>query len=278
MFYLILTILSSAMVSIFMRLSERKITNNIAMLLMNYLMCLFLSAAYAGFDSLFAPGPQLHVTAGMGAFNGILYLVSFVLLQVNVSRNGVVLSSTFMKLGLLVTMVVSVCFYHEVPQTLQIIGFVIAVGAIILINYRKEKTAAGFKSGLIWLLLCGGMGDAMAKIFEESGVSGMADQFLFYTFFTALGLCAAVMLLQGQRPGKWEVLFGMLIGIPNFFSSKFLLRALEDIAAVIVYPVYSVASILVVTLAGVLLFKERLEKRQWIALGLILVALVLLNL
>ena len=41
----------------------------------------------------------------------------------------------------------------------------------------------------------------------------------------------------------------------------FFLRALEDIAAVIAYPVYSVAGILVVTMAGVLLFREKLEKR-----------------
>ena len=68
-----------------------------------------------------------------------------------------------------------------------------------------------------------------------------------------------------------------MIGVPNFLSSKFLLRSLEDVAAVIAYPVYSVSCILLVTLVGVAAFREKLEKRQWIALGLILLALVLLN-
>ena len=63
----------------------------------------------------------------------------------------------------------------------------------------------------------------------------------------------------------------------DFFSSKFLLGALESLSAVIVYPVFSVGTILTVTLAGVLLFRERLEKRQWIGMLLILAALVLLN-
>lgn len=45
----------------------------------------------------------------------------------------------------------------------------------------------------------------------------------------------------------------------------------------IVYPTFSVATILAVTLAGVCLFKERLRPRQWAALAVILVALVLLN-
>jgi len=274
MFYLLLAICSSACVSIFMRLSEGKIHNNIAMLVMNYLMCTLLSAIYAG--TAFS-GEGLLRTAAMGVFNGALYLISFVLLQVNVRRNGVVLSSTFMKLGLLVTMAVSVCFYQEIPGKLQLLGFVIAVAAIILINYRKEGTSAGFKAGLLLLLLCGGMADAMSKIFEESGVPGMEDTFLFFTFLAALILCIGLMRYRKQRPGKWEVLFGLLIGIPNFFSSKFLLRALEDVAAVIAYPVYSVAGILLVTAAGVAVFREKLEKRQWIALGLILLALVLLN-
>jgi multidrug transporter EmrE-like cation transporter len=41
--------------------------------------------------------------------------------------------------------------------------------------------------------------------------------------------------------------------------------------------VYSVGAILVVTMVGVLAFRERLRRLQWVALGLILVALVLLN-
>jgi len=275
MFYLLLAVFSSAMVSICMRLGEGKGKQNIAMLAVNYLMCTILSACLVPWGSL--PSGNLGPTIAMGTGNGLLYLVSFVLLQVNVRRNGVVLSSTFMKLGLLVTMVVSVCFYHEIPSIPQILGFGLAVAAILLINYRKDAGAALSRAALLWLLLCGGMADAMSKIFEESGVPGMEHQFLFFTFATALAFCGLCMVVKGQRAGKWEVFFGLLIGIPNYLSSKFLLRALEDVAAVIAYPVYSVSCILVVTLAGLLLFRERLEKRQWVALIVILAALVLLN-
>ena len=85
------------------------------------------------------------------------------------------------------------------------------------------------------------------------------------------------MIWHKERPGKAEFLYGALIGIPNFFSSKFLIAALKDVPAVIAYPTYSVATILIVTLAGVFIFKETLSKRQWYALIAILVALVLLN-
>lgn len=45
----------------------------------------------------------------------------------------------------------------------------------------------------------------------------------------------------------------------------------------VVYPSFSVGTIIVVTLVGVLCFREKVEKRKLIAIGLIMAALVLLN-
>ena len=273
MLSLLLAIFSSAMVSVFMRLGESR-TQNIALLAVNYLTCTVLSAAFVPWGQL--SGEGLGLTTALGIGNGVLYLVSFLLLQWNVQTNGVVLSSTFMKLGLLVTMAVSVCFYGEIPAPVQALGFFLAVAAIVLINYRRGS-GKGFHMGLIWLLLCGGMADAMSKIFEEAVGAGLAPVFLLWTFLVALLLCQELMAKEKQRPGKRELLYGALIGIPNFFSTKLLLRALGSLSAVLVYPAYSVGTILVVTLTGVLLFKEKLSKQQWLALTMILVALVLLN-
>ena len=57
-------------------------------------------------------------------------------------RNGIVLSSVFMKLGLLVPMTLSVLVFHELPTWTQITGFCIALIAIVLINAKKEKKGA----------------------------------------------------------------------------------------------------------------------------------------
>ena len=111
MIYLLLAIISSALVSIVMRTSTNKVKGNIAMLVTNYLVCTLLAAAFAGFGNLFPAADGFGNALGLGAVNGVLYLASFVLFQVNVKRNGVVLSSTFMKLGLLVPMVLSVFLF-----------------------------------------------------------------------------------------------------------------------------------------------------------------------
>lgn len=278
MVYLLLAILSSVLVSVFMRLSTDRVQQNVGMLWVNYLMCTLLAAVYTGFDALLPTSPALAQTVGMGAIHGALYLISFVLLQVNIQKNGVVLSATFMKLGLLVPIVVSILAFGEQPRGLQIAGMVLAIAAIVCINAKNEGDTVRSGRGLLLLLLCGGCGDVMAKIFEELGEKALEQQFLLYTFVTALVLCLVLMVWKKQCPGLAEILFGALIGIPNFFSAKFLLRALESVDAVIAYPTYSVATLLLITLTGVVVFRETLRRQQWVALGMILVALALLNL
>lgn len=277
MFYLMLAIVSSALVSIIMRLSTDKVQNNISMLSMNYLMCSTVAALYTGIGDLFPQVEGIRSTLFMGVFQGILYLLSFILLQVNVKKNGVVLPATFMKLGLLVPMVISISLFREIPAPMQIVGFCIATAAILLINLDKSQSAVSFKAGLILLMLVNGTGDAMAKVYEEMGTPELSAQFLFYTFAIAFVLSLFLVAAKKQKIGKNEVLYGFMVGVPNYFSAKFLLAALNTVPAVITYPTYSVGTILLVTLTGVGFFKEKLGKKQWGGLGIILIALILLN-
>lgn len=276
MVYLILAFCSSAMVSIVMRLSEGRMKGKLGMLMANYVACTLLAAWEAGFCTLLPRHPELPLTLALGCFNGFVYLAGFVLLQRNVSRSGVVLSSTFMKLGLLVTMVISIVLFGERPGPVQVLGFVLAVAAIVLM---QEKGGGGrFDPRLLVLMVTGGLCDGMSKVFEEVGPADLSGQFLFYTFLTALVLCMWLAWRQGELPGIGEWGFGLAIGVPNYLSCFFLLRSLSGVPGVIAYPVYSVAGILLVTAAGVLLFRERLVGRQKLAMGMILVALILLNL
>jgi len=279
MLYLLLAILCSSSVSIAMRLGTERAEHNYGMLTMNYVTCMLLAALHAGFRILpIDAGAGLTQTIGIGAFTGLVYLAAFVLMQMNVQKNGVVLSSVFMKLGLLVPMVVSIFLFGEMPGAMQWLGFVLAVGAIVMINWKSGgSSGAASTIGLILLLLAGGTADCMSKVFEEIGPVSLAPQFLFFTFFFAFALCKDLVLFKHQRIGRNEIIYGCLVGVPNFYSSKFILSALKEIEAVIVYPSFSVATILVVTLAGVLVFREKLSKLQWLALAIILAALVLLN-
>lgn len=277
MIYLLLAMISSMLVSVLMRLSEKHCRGGMGMLAANYVMCCSLSLAFAGSIQLFPAADGLPAALGFGVVNGVLYLAGFVLLQWNIRKNGVVLPATFMKLGVLVPTLLSILAFGEIPGGFQIAGIIAAISAILLIQ-GGGKQETGSVWGLVLLLLAGGGGDAMSKIFEELGPAALKDHFLLYTFLTALILCTALAIAKKQ-PFAWrEALWGVLIGVPNYFSARFLLLSLRDVPAMIAYPSFSVGTIVLVTLIGVLCFREKLNKRKLIALSVILVSLILLNL
>lgn len=277
MLNLLLAIASSSLVSIVMRTSEKYTKGNHGMLAVNYVICVIMAAFYTGFGNLFPKAEGIGFTLGLGTCTGILYLVGLLLVQLNIQKNGVVLSSIFQKLGLIVQVLISIIFFKEQPQFIQVLGIIICLVAVVMINFEKGQTAVQFKLGLFLILLSSGFCDVMSKIHEEMGNPALADHFLFYTFGVAMILCIALIIVKKELFGWKDVLFGILLGIPNYFSASFLLKALNDIAAVIVFPTFSVATVVVISMTGMLVFKEKLSKKQWIAMGLILAALVLLN-
>lgn len=280
MIYLALAMLSSMMVSVTMRLSEGKTKNNVSMLAMNYAMCAVLGVLHTGSLSLPADAQGLGFTLAWGALTGAMYLGGFLLLQWNIRKNGVVLPATFMKLGVVVPTVLSVAAFGEAPSALQIAGIVLAVVAIVMINTGKGESGAkaGSMLGLIALLFCGGLTDFTSKIYEETGNAALADHYLLFTFLAALVLCALLAAYKKQSLTLKDVGFGLLIGVPNYYSARFLLASLSSVPAVVAYPTVNVGTIVLVTLCGVLLFAERLTRRQGTALCVILAALVFLNL
>lgn len=277
MFYLILAIASSMLVSVCMRLSEGKAKNNISMLATNYAMCTTLSLAFAGSIDLFPKAEGLTFALMLGIVSGAMYLGSFMLLQWNIRVNGVVLPATFMKLGVIVPTLTSIIAFGEVPRAMQIAGIALAIIAILMIQLEKGSGRAKNALGLVVLLVAGGSTDVLSKIYEQMGNTALNDQYLLYTFFVALFLCALLAVCKKQKLAMADIAFGLLVGVPNYFSARFLLLSLSAVPAVVAYPTYSVGTIVLITLVGRAVFAEKLSRRQLAAMGVILLALVLLN-
>ena len=278
MIFLILAICSSAMVAIMMRIAQPRVNYPTGLLASNYIVCSLMALILSRPELPEIFWTALGVPAGLGVMNGVLYLGSFMLMQWNTRHNGVVLSSVFMKLGILVPTVLSVVWFQEMPTAVQIIGFFLALTAIVILNYQKGTKLSRRSWGLMLMLVVGGMGDGMSKVYEEYGNPGFQNLFLFFTFFAALMLCLGLVAHKKEKLGMKELLYGTALGIPNFLSSLFLLNALRSVPAVIAFPTFSVAVILVVAAAGILFFREQLQRRQVFGGLLICIALVLLNL
>ena len=283
MLYLLLAIVSSTLITLFMRLGEGKIRNNMAMFTVNYLICVVMSRISMGKMDLFTNAEGIRVAVGLGLFSGIMYLVSFVFMQWNMRKNGVVLTSTFTKLGVLVPTIMAIVVFREQPKLIQTLGIILAIAAIIIIHFDKENDGAAkavggsFKIWLLLQLLVSGFTDSLANIYDKAGSAALKDHYLFYTFLAALALAVIMTFKKKVKISMWDLIFGFIIGIPNYFSASFLLLALQSVPAIITYPVYSVGTIVAITAGSVVLFKEQISSRKRVALLIVMLALVLLN-
>ncbi|MGI5977540.1 MAG: EamA family transporter [Candidatus Limivicinus sp.] len=277
MTYLILAILSSAAVSLVMRLGVNHVRNNISMLAAGYLSCTILALIHTGIGRASLSPEGLPVTAALALTAGFLLLAGFVMLQLSVKLNGVILSGTFAKLGVLVPTLISVIFFGERPKLIQATGFLLSVAAILLMNSDKNGGKAGSRTVLLFLMLSNGLADSMSKIYEELGRADLQELYLLLSFLFAFLLSLVLVFFKKQRLTPADALYGLLLGIPNYYSARFLIKALGTVPAVVAYPSYSVATILVITAAGILLFREKLSRRQTSAMIIILAALLLLN-
>ena len=195
MLYLILAILSSALVSIVMRLSQRYSRNGLSVLAANYVMCTGAAMLLAG--GAIPTGEGATLAMGLGSVCGVLYLLGFMLLQWNIRRNGVVLPATFQKLGVLVPTLAAITIFGETPRWTQLLGIAVAIGAILIMQGRREgKTENRSTLGLLALLLCGGVSDVMSKVFETWGNAAQGNYFLVFTFLVALVLCILLCVVK----------------------------------------------------------------------------------
>lgn len=281
MIELVLALLCSASMALALRISGRFGTSRFGLLVGNYLTCVAMAWVTLPEKFLIPSNAAMKTALAAGIFNGVIFLADLLLFQLNIRKNGAVLAATFSKLGLLLPVGASILLLGERPTGLQTAGMVLVLAAILLIHLEKGEEKASFKTGLILLLIFYGIGDGMAKVFEHIGERRYDALFLFYTFTTALLISSTLFAAELRREKKplrpSELLAGISVGVPNYLSSLLLLKAVTKLPAYLVYPCYSVGAVLVVSLVSILFLKDRMTKRQAFGCGVILVALVLLN-
>ena len=165
----------------------------------------------------------------------------------------------------------SILFLGEIPTLFQLVGIVLVIVAIWVINSEGDRGCGrrrrmGSAGLLLVLFVVSGMADGMSKVTERIGERRFDALFLFYTFLTALVLTVVLAFLEQQRTrrkiGKMDFLSGVAVGFPNYFSTSLLLASVSRLPAFIVYPSFSVGTILVVSFVSVLVLGDPISRRQ----------------
>lgn len=275
MIYLLLAITCSVTISVLMKNRRKIVKNEIAMFMANYVVCILLSYHYSG-NIVVSKDSSFSII--LGVVSGFLYLYSFTISDKNVAKNGMIMSSTFGKLGVLVPTFLSFVLFAQKLNLTQSVGFVMAIFAIILIYFEKDGLSLiTSRSFLIFYMFVAGITDSTIALYDHYGSPVFKNQFLLINFFFAFVFSIIFLFFKKEKISYKELLYGAAIGIPNYYSSRFLMYSLETVPSIIAYPFSSIGGMLCISLIGSLIFKEKLSPKKIIALCIIVCALVLLN-
>jgi len=307
MIYLFLAIICSSSIALIFKYSEGNEMNRYAVTSTNYftaftaslLMILFkpsikyytMNTSITNFineftavilknNGSFSQGASFSWAVLLGVIGGVFFFLSFIYYQKSVGENGAAISGTFGKLGILVPMIFSVVIWKEIPGFLQWVGIFMALFSIVFVNLSSKKDSLSKKSinlTLILLFLFGGMAEFQNKLFQQYALTEYKDVFLFFIFLMAFFLSLYFVIKSKQKIMKKDLLIGFLVGIPNLFSSYFLIMALSNVPTSIAFPIYSAGSIIFISLGEVILYKEKLSKKNQFAIFVVILALILIN-
>jgi multidrug transporter EmrE-like cation transporter len=303
MFYLTLAILSSATIALIFKYTENSNTNRYLITSANYFIAFVITffmilskglltnipkeisfmddLTLLSMNSSHVLSPYSSILWGLiiGGISGSFFFLSFIFYQKSVKENGVGISGTIAKLGILIPMLFSIILWKELPSIIQFLGIALALLSIVLVNLSsKSIEKLDIKPTILLLFIFGGMAEFSNKIFQKYALIEYKEIFLFAVFFVAFLLSAFYTLKEKRKITKKDILTGFAVGIPNLFSSYFLILSLTTLKTSVVFPMYSAGSIVLINIGGLLLFNEKITKKNQLAIFLTLIALVLINL
>lgn len=263
-----LSLTSSLIIAVALRFFENKGYDRVVIIASNYLVAGSLGVALSRPSDL-RPG-----VLPFAVFVGLLFFSTFVAYSFVIKKDGIAPGVTFGRISMAIPVLISIIFWGERPSLLNWMGLA-AVGAVILL---WEGKISRLSSSLIILFLLSGSISTSLKFFKVKFPQVDEGRFLVFLFFSALFWSWAYIFLTGRKLEGNSVIGGLAIGIPNFFSSYFLLKALQTVPAYISFPFISVNLIILSTIAGYLVFSEKLCRRKLLLLvfGAVGVALLAL--
>jgi drug/metabolite transporter (DMT)-like permease len=280
--FVVFSVLCSVAVSVLLKLAPRwRIDINQA-IATNYLVAAVLTAL------MLHPQRQvLALPAARAAWPALLALAvllptMFAVLAASVRHVGVVRTDAAQRLSLLLPLLAAFTVFGEALSWGKGAGIalgLVAIGCIVARGGRAQPGAGA--SAWTWpLAVFAGMG-VIDILFKEVALTGAAFADVLLGVFAlafVLSLLAVIGLcLRGRaRPGWRHLGAGVLLGVFNFGNILFYVRghqALPDHPA-LVFSAMNIGVIVLATLVGVWLFRERLT--AWNRVGLVLAAVAVL--
>ncbi|MEH6408182.1 MAG: DMT family transporter [Leeuwenhoekiella sp.] len=286
MIYLLLSILASSVIFLIFKLFAKFKVNNLQAIIFNYVFaCITGIFAYSkpiNFHEILISGWLIGAT-----LLGILFIVIFYLMAITTQRSGLSVVSVATKMSMVIPILFGALYYKEEFGFLKLAGILLAFSAIYFASVKKKESIKIEKKNLIFPLLVflgSGIIDTSIKFLENSFVN-KDDVPLFSATIFASAFLTGLLIITTQivkNTFKFEVknlLGGIALGIPNYFSIYFIVQALRSgsLDSSTIFTINNVSIVLLSTFLGIVLFHERLLTKNWIGIVLAILSIILIT-
>ena len=226
---------------------------------------------------------------------GILFISLFYLMGLSSQRNGMSITSVAVKMSMAISMGLMIFIYQEEITWMKVAGIILSILGVIIMSYERRATSDDDRNPslvtrqsslysrnllLIAIFLGCGLLDVVLNYVQSFHL-----QYLSTSLFSAFGLGMAgifggiILLINILRKKetfeKKSIIAGVLLGIPNYFSIYYLIQSYSSTSwsDSTVLAVLNVATVITSTLAGLVLFREKLNLPKSLGLFLSLLAI-----
>ena len=188
-------------------------------------------------------------------------------------------------LAMVVPIAVSAIFFNESMSVFRMLGIALTIAALI-INAKADDVADITKKWFIAISLsftANGLVASTTKVYSHNFGGSESLSFVACSYLTAAILSAIVYLVISLRNKKRTVrlspsvfVFTALVGLLLGSFQSLYTYSSSVIDGTLLFPAYNGGSTLLVTLSGILIYKEKLTKRQWFGILVGAIAILLM--
>jgi len=254
-------------------------------IVINYGVCTFISWLYCR--------QQLgtvtdYIWLPFALFLGASFFTLFNIIAYSTQKVGLTITSVANKLSLVIPVIIGVIVLHDRLNVLKIIGFVLALFAIYLITRPDSSLDKNFDKKLLFLpfilFMGNGINDSIVNIVQGKILpSAYTSVFLLVVFgmaFLVGTFYLSYLLLSKKSQLAWRnVIAGIILGVPNYFSLHFLIAALKTYPSQsgMVFTIVNIGIVILSALTGFFIFKEKMTPYNFVGFGIAILALLLIS-
>lgn len=219
---------------------------------------------------------------------GALFITVFNLMAITTQRSGLSVVSVATKMSVVIPIFFGLLYYKESLGLFKLIGIILALAAVYLASLKTRDGLKIKPSNLffpILVFLGSGVIDTTIKYLEGEFIAKNDIPIFSATIYGMAAILGFFLLIFQASKGNFKfqfrnVLGGIALGIPNYFSVYFLVQSLRSgiFDSSGIFTVNNVAIVMFSTLLGILLFKEKLLLKNWVGIGLAILGILFIAL